>query len=227
MFLASSCAIAATAPPEASSTPAPCPVASSDPATCILVLGDSIASGEGAAGPDRWPARLEAALRQDLPGRNIIVSNWAQAGSQVDLLETRVAELPLESYEVAIVITGLNDTAVRSVDAWAPRYSAAIDKLEDAGLTVVFGTAPPAFEGGVFTDTYASVAEELRDIAGTRPMLDLERHWRELGVGRAGDYYVDHIHQNAAGQALIAEQARSILRVILERAAQAPQRLRP
>jgi lysophospholipase L1-like esterase len=214
MLLVSSCATASTATPAASATPVPCG-GSSDDTTCVLVLGDSIAAGEGAAGVDRWPARLEALLRQDLPERNVMVSNWAQGGSQINLLESRVAELPLGSYDVAIVITGLNDTTVRPLDEWSPRYQAAIEKLESAGLTVVIGTAPPAFEGGVFTDRFAAVADELRVIAGTRPMLDLEKDWRELGAETAGGYYVDVLHQNAAGQAVIAERARSVLDEIL------------
>ena len=144
-----------------------------------------------------------------------MVSNWAQAGSQIDLLESRVAELPLGSYDVAIVITGLNDTSVRPLAAWSPRYQAAIEQLEDAGLTVVIGTAPPALEGGVLTDRFAAVADELRAIAGTRPMLDLENDWRALGVDTAAGYYHDELHQNAAGQAAIAERARAVLTPIL------------
>ena len=215
MLLVSSCATASTATPTASATPAPCGGSSND-STCVLVLGDSIAAGEGAAGVDRWPARLEALLRQDLPGRDVMVSNWAQGGSQINLLESRVTELPLGSYAVAIVITGLNDTTVRPLDEWSPRYEAAIEKLEDAGLTVVIGTAPPAFEDGAFANTFVPVAERLREIAGTRPMLDLEQEWRDLGAATAGSYYVDQLHQNAAGQAVIAERARAILAPILE-----------
>jgi hypothetical protein len=94
---------------------------------------------------DHWPARLEALLREDFPGRDVMVSNRAQGGSQVHLLESRVAELPLGSYDVAIVITGLNDTTVRPLDAWSPRYTAAIEQLKDAGLIVVIGTAPKAY----------------------------------------------------------------------------------
>ena len=215
MLLVSSCATASTATPTASATPAPCR-GTSDDTTCILVLGDSIAAGEGAAGVDRWPSRLEALLRQDLPGRDVMVSNWAQGGSQINLLEDRVAELPLGSYDVAIVITGLNDASVRPLDEWSPRYRAAIEQLEDAGLAVVIGTAPPALEGGAFTERFAAVADALRTIAGTRPMLDLDQEWRALGVGTAGGYYVDAIHQNAAGQAVIAERAREVLVPILE-----------
>jgi peptidoglycan/LPS O-acetylase OafA/YrhL/lysophospholipase L1-like esterase len=215
MFLVSSCASAPPATPTASATPVPCGGSSND-STCVLVLGDSIAAGEGAAGVDRWPARLEALLRQDLPGRHVLVSNWAQGGSQINLLESRVAELPLGSYAVAIVITGLNDTNVRPLDEWSPRYEAAIKKLEDAGLTVVIGTSPPALEGGVFTDRFKAVAEALRAIAGTRPMLDLEKDWRDLGVPTAAGYYLDEVHQNAAGQAVIAERARAVVAPILE-----------
>ena len=55
---------------------------------------------------------------------------------------------------------------------------------------VVIGTAPPTFEGGIFTDRFAAVAEELRTIAGDRPMLDIAKDWQDLGVDTAGDYYI-------------------------------------
>ena len=216
LLLVASCAAPPTATP-ASPPPAPCPRAAGDSTTCILVLGDSIAAGDGAAPGDRWPAQLEVLLRQAAPDHDVVVSNWAHGGSEIDLLERRVAELPLDSYEVAIVITGVNDTVNRGVDEWAPRYAAAIDRLEAAGVTVVIGTAPPTFEGGVFTDQFAAVAERLRTIAGDRPMLDIAKEWKDLGVDGAGSYYLDMIHPNAAGQALIARRAKTILDGILPR----------
>jgi lysophospholipase L1-like esterase len=217
MSIASACAPASSpSAVESSPTAGPCPASTGKPTNCILVLGDSIASGEGATGSDRWPDKLETLLRTDFPDRTVIVSNLAQAGSQVELLERQVGELPLEPYDVAIVISGVNDTSTRRIDQWAPRYADVIDALEDAGLAVVIGTAPPTFEGGVLTDRFAQVAAELRTIAGDRPMLDLAKDWLGLGVDTAGDYYQDEVHQNAAGQAVIAEKARSIVGAILE-----------
>jgi lysophospholipase L1-like esterase len=229
MLLVASCSLASTAPivtpaPSVapSPTPEPCPRSPDDETTCIVVLGDSIASGDGAADdPDRWPARLEALLHE-VPERDIVVSNWAHGGSKIDLLERRVAELPLQSYRVAIVITGVNDTADRTVGEWAPRYAAAISKLEEAGLTVVIGTAPPTYESGVFTDRFAAVAEELRKIAGDRPMLDIAKDWQDLGVDTAGPYYIDLIHQNSLGQAAMAEKARSVVESILASSSEVP-----
>ena len=216
LAMVASCAPASTPTAVPSATPAPCLAASGDTTTCILVLGDSIAAGEGAAGFDRWPGRLQTLLRSDFPERDIVVSNWAQEASQVDLLETRVDELPLEAYEVAIVISGVNDTAARRIDEWAPRYTAAIEELEGAGVTVVIGTAPPTLEGGVFTDRFERVAEELRVIAGERRMLDIDQAWHDLGVGTAKSYYVDVLHPNVAGQAVIADMARAVVAEILE-----------
>jgi lysophospholipase L1-like esterase len=223
MSIASACA-PASSPAATASSPAAglCRASTREPTTCILVLGDSIASGEGATGSDRWPARLETLLRTDVPERTVIVSNLAQAGSQVDLLERQAAELPLEPYDVAIVISGVNDTNTRRIDQWAPRYANVIDALEDAGLTVVIGTAPPTLEGGVFTDRFAEVAEELRTIAGDRPMLDLAQEWLDIGIDTAGDYYQDDIHQNAAGQAAIAERARVVVGAILQAIVETP-----
>ena len=216
MSVVSACA-PATSPADLTSSPTagPCP-SSGEPTSCILVLGDSIASGEGATGSDRWPARLEALLRTNFPERTVTVSNLAQAGSQVDLLERQVAALPLEPYDVAIVISGINDASTRTIDQWAPRYAAVIEALEDAGLTVVIGTAPPTLEDGAYTDRFPEVAAELRMIAGDGPMLDLAKDWLDLGVDTAGDYYKDEIHQNAAGQALIAEKARVVVGAILD-----------
>jgi hypothetical protein len=63
---------------------------------------------------DSWPARLEAHLRQDLLGRDVVASNRAQGDSQVHLLASRVAELPVGSREVAIVLTGVKTRRFRS-----------------------------------------------------------------------------------------------------------------
>ena len=56
-------------------------------------------------------------------------------------------------------------------------------------------------------------------------MLDIAKEWKDLGVDGAGSYYLDMIHPNAAGQALIAQRAKAILDEILPRSVVEPEEL--
>jgi lysophospholipase L1-like esterase len=185
----------------------------SDPLT-ILVLGDSIAAGHPLQAPDRWSDVLERTLRVAQPARAIEVRNAARNAAKVDALESSIAAEPdLSRFGIAIVIEGVNDVGITPLDDWAGRYRTAVETLEARGVTVVVGTAPPAFAPGEFFDTYDRVATTLRTIAEERgrPILDIDRDWRDLGPAAVEGFYVDIIHQNVAGQAVIADLAGSLL----------------
>ena len=177
------------------------------------MLGDSIAAGHPLHAPDRWSDKLQANLRLARPARLIAIRNLAKAGSKVDFLTSSIsAEPDLPSYRYAIVIEGVNDIVATTLDDWARRYRLAIENLEASGIRVVIGTAPPAIAGGEFLDTYDQVAMTLRTIAAecSRSLLDVERHWRDLGAAAVKGFYVDIIHQNGAGQAEMADLAASL-----------------
>jgi lysophospholipase L1-like esterase len=180
---------------------------------CILILGDSIAAGVPIAGDGRWWPHLRSLLAAALPGRTVAIDSWAVPGSQVAVLESAARDQPeVGTYDLAIVIEGVNDAHVLSAESWRPRYQAAITDLEAKGLIVVIGAPPPSFENGAFGTRFDAIAAAVRVVSATgRPLLDIAARWRADGAGRAGAYYADAIHQSAAGQDLMAMMAFDIV----------------
>jgi lysophospholipase L1-like esterase len=190
-----------------------CQAAREPTALCIVILGDSIASGVPLNGDDRWWVQLGSLLSAALPDRRVVVESWAVPGSRVDLLESVAHDQPaLDSYDLAIVIEGVNDEVALPLDVWRLRYEAAIAAIERSGLVVVLGTPPPSFENGAFATRYDPTAAALREIAaGRRPLLDIAARWHADGAVVAAAYYADLIHQGAIGQQLMAEMARDVV----------------
>ena len=183
-------------------------------ALCILILGDSIGVGVPVEGDDRWWIRLRNGLAKDLPGRAVEIDNWAVSGSRVDVLESAARDQPdLITYDIAIVIEGVNDLNDVTVDEWRPHYAAAIAALEAKGLIAILATPPPDFANATFGTRYDGTAAAIRDLAasGSRPLLDLAARWRSDGAERAATYYVDFIHQGVAGQKVMAAMAREVV----------------
>lgn len=222
MFIAASvlAGCGATSPSQDAPTPLPrqagCQATAED-RLCVLVLGDSIASGVPLEGDDRWWVRLEATLGAALPNRRVVVDSWAVPGSRVEVLESAARDQPaLETYDVAIVIEGVNDESITPLDVWRGRYEAAIDAIEGRGLIVVVGTPPPSFENGAFATRYDSTAEALREVADGRQLLDIAARWRADGATVAAAYYSDLIHQGEAGQQIMADMALPVVLKAIE-----------
>ena len=212
--------VATLAPP---STPLPLQAgcAAKEPAPlCILILGDSIAAGAPLEGEARWWRQLEAQLAAALPRRTVVVDSWAVSGSQVDLLESAARDQPgLGSYDFAIVIEGVNDEVVLPTDAWRARYEAAVSAIEAKGPAVMVATPPPNLDNGRLGTRYDAVAQAIRSVAsGQRPLLDIAARWTTDGSTTASTYYVDAIHQSAAGQSAMAALARDAVLEALGRA---------
>jgi len=190
-----------------------CPDAETTGSLCIVVLGDSIAYGTPLEGTDRWPTQLERLLEARYPGRAVTVANWAVPGSRVDvLLAAATRQASLTTFDVAIVIEGVNDFAWTPLETWRAEYQSAISAMESRGLKVVIGTPPPTLIDGQFTPQYEPTTNALREIAGTkRPMLDIGARWRQVGASTAAAYYSDLIHQGPAGQELMAQMARDVV----------------
>lgn len=227
VFLLTACAT--TVPtPQAPPTPLPrqagCAITAMPDSLCILILGDSIAEGVPIAGDARWWPRLRALLDAALPGRPIAIDNWAVSGSQVAVLESAARDqLEVGTYDLAIVIEGVNDEHVMSADSWRPRYETAIAALEAKGLTVIVAAPPPNYENGAFGTRYDAVAAAVRDVASRgRPLFDIAARWHADGPEVAGTYYVDLIHQGMTGQVLMATMARDVVFEALRVATLAP-----
>ncbi len=209
--------VAACSPPAAAVDPGPTPIprqdgcsAPSADALCVLIVGDSLAYGAPLTGANRWGPQLRELLRSALPDRRVEVDNWGVSGAQIHVLESAARDQPaLGSYDVAIVIEGVNDAHLLTIDVWRERYEAAIESLEASGLVVIVTTPPPRFERGAFDPRYDGVAAAVREVAGPgRPLLDLASRWRADGAARAAAYYDDAIHPGVDGQKLMAKMAR-------------------
>jgi lysophospholipase L1-like esterase len=197
------------APPPTPLPPqAECEAAHSERHLCILILGDSIADGTPLTGDDRWWVRLESKLSESLPDRDVIVDSWAVPGSRVDVLQSAAEQASLPSYDLALVIEGVNDAAATPLDEWQRRYARAIETLERRGLHVILATPPPTLVDGAFTERYEPTTKAIRQVAGRHlPLVDIAEEWRSDGAAVAGSYYADLIHQSAAGQARMADLA--------------------
>lgn len=205
--------------PSVNALPTPLPrqpgCAAGDPdSLCIVVLGDSIGVGVPVEGEDRWWPRLRKLLETGAPGRTVQIDNWAVSGSQIDVLESAARDQPeLATYDLAIVVEGVNDVASRTTEAWQPRYAAAVAAMEAKGVHVIVTAPPPSFEDGAFGPRYDATAAAVREVAASGPiaskrtLLDLATRWRSDGPVTAAPYYVDSIHQALAGQIVMAEMA--------------------
>jgi lysophospholipase L1-like esterase len=200
-------------PPQRACAAHPDPSATDRGHLCIVILGDSIGVGVPLEGDDRWWVRMRAALTAALPDRHVVVDDWAVSGSRVDVLEAVARDQSaLDSYDIAIVIEGVNDQPVSTIADWQPRYGAAVAAIERRGPIVIVTTPPPGFEDGAFITRYDATAAAIREVAGDhRPLLDLATRWRADGPTVAAAYYVDIIHQSAAGQAVMAEMAGKVV----------------
>ena len=190
-----------------------CPLSSESNPLCIVVLGDSIAAGVPLEGDERWWMRMEDALAAALPNRPVAVANWAVPRSRLDVLESATTDQPaLDSFDIAIVLEGVNDVGRTPVDAWAKGYEAAVERMEARGLTVVVATPPPNFEDGAIQHRHDEIDDAVRAMTSHhRPLLDIAARFMADGNGTAGSYYVGNLHQGDAGQRVIADMATSIV----------------
>ena len=175
----------------------------------ILVLGDSIAAADPVPVEGRWSAQLETLWPSESPGFAASVINRAQGGSEVDLLEREAESLQLDQFDIVFVMSGVNDIESRPIAVWRSRYGAVVEQLRQGGVTVVVGTPPPEYINGVYTDRYLPIVEALREIAVGGPILDLDRHWRQMV--EPGAFHLDWIHPNEPAQAVTARLAADIV----------------
>jgi lysophospholipase L1-like esterase len=209
---------AAPASPTARPSHTGCVDPAAGDAVCIVIVGDSLGVGAPLTGADRWWIRLQGALDAAVPGKRVRIDNWAVSGSQIDLLEWFAEDrASLSTYDIAIVIEGVNDARVSMpVEAWRPRYHRAVAAIAASGPSVVLMTPPPVFAGGQFGPSYDATIGAIRAVAGDGPLIDLAARWREDGTTRAAAYYVDEIHQSAAGQAVMAQLALPVVLAAIE-----------
>jgi lysophospholipase L1-like esterase len=185
-----------------------CAVSSEPAPLCVLVLGDSTAAGVPLTGSARWWERLDRRLVAALPDRQVEVDSWAVPSSRIDVLESAATtQAGLDSYDVAIILEGVNDVGHTGTDEWASRYERAVEALESRGLRVILTTPIPNFEAGAIQTRHDAIDDAVRRLERPdRPVLDVAARFRAAGRD-AATYYSDNLHQSVAGQAVIAEMA--------------------
>ena len=207
---AASCAAQPTGYPPPTPLPAQpsCAIETEPAPLCVLVLGDSTAAGVPLTGSARWWEQLDRQLVAGLPGRQVEVDSWAVPSSRIDVLESAATtQAGLGSYDVAIILEGVNDVDHTGTDEWASRYARAVEALESHGLRVIMTTPIPNFEAGAIQTRHDAIDEAVRRLARPdRPVLDVAARFRAAGPDVA-TFYSDNLHQSAAGQAVIAQMA--------------------
>jgi acyl-CoA thioesterase I len=176
----------------------------------IVALGDSLTAGPGVAENETYPAQLQALLRERT-GINHTVMNAGVGGELSAGTRARINNVLAQNPDIVIVETGVNDilqgvptnTTIENLDA-------IISELQTNNVTVILaGMEAYGSYGGYtiqITTMYPSIAERhhvklipffLAGVAGV-PELNLP----------------DHVHPNAAGYRIIAEQ--NVLPVVEE-----------
>ncbi len=127
----------------------------------LLVLGDSIAAGLGAARPrDTLGAQLARKVGKRID-RSVRLHTAAVVGSESSVLRAQLSGLP-DGYrpDVAVIVVGGNDITHRVKHSESVRHLAeAITALRERGCEVVVGTCPDL-------SALAAVPQPLRALAG-------------------------------------------------------------
>jgi len=110
----------------------------------LLLLGDSIAAGLGAAQPsETLGARLAKGVSR-ATGRAVELRTVAVVGAESAMLAEQLTRLPAsDAGDVAVIVVGGNDVTHRvPVETSVRRLGEAITELQRRGAVVVVGTCP-------------------------------------------------------------------------------------
>jgi lysophospholipase L1-like esterase len=180
----------------------------------LVVLGDSLAYGTGAARPDdTLGARMARVL--DRVGYAAEVHVAAVPGAVSGELAAQVREVLPFDPDVALVLVGANDLA-RSVPAEqsATALATAVQDLRCAGITVVVAPAPdlscvPGVPPALRSTLRAACAELQRRQAGAAEatgaiVAPVARQLADAFANEPELFSADHFHPSSAGYARIA-----------------------
>ncbi len=186
----------------------------------IVALGSSSTAGAGSSRPWRaYPARLEALLRDALPGRAITVMNRGAGGEDVVHMIGRMeADVIAESPDLVVWQVGAN-AALRGMDPerFRAHLLAGLARLRLAGIDVVLmdNQRAPRIAARPGHGIYDQI---LAEAAASQPGVALFSRGRMmdqlagLGVPNESLLASDGLHHNDRGYACIAEAlARSLV----------------
>ena len=178
----------------------------------LLLLGDSIAAGLGAAKPKHTLGAQLARRTARETHRAVRLYTGAYVGSETSMLRAQLAALPAGYRpDVAVIVVGGNDVTHRVRTAESVRHlREAVTSLQDLGTAVVVGTCPDL---GALT----AVPQPLRTLArvASRQLANAQRDL-VLGLGErvvslahvVGPFFVtqpeemfavDRFHPSSAG----------------------------
>lgn len=158
-----------------------------DPGTLrVLALGDSQTFGNGLAGPDTWPGRLEHELREEPDDPSWEVLNGGLPATDTWQHEVMLARLA-RSYDFDAVVLGfyINDvTRVYRPGTTSERTNTQSKRL----VYVLKRSALFAFIGRTYSRLTASQwrAEREQSILTGTPQMGVEEAWRQVEESLAG-----------------------------------------
>lgn len=168
----------------------------------ILVFGDSLTAGYGLSGRDSFPSRLEAALRDVVPGIRVI--NGGVSGDTTAGGLARLDWLMRDTPDLVIVELGAND-ALRGHDPVATRRNldAIIGQILARGARVLLaGMRAPPNMGAKFSNEFNALFPDL----ARRHKIAFYRFFLDGVAGIPALNLDDGMHPNARGIALIVER---------------------
>ncbi len=127
----------------------------------LAALGDSLTAGWGLPAGDAFPARLEAALRQQ--GYDVAIANFGVSGDTTAGGLARVDGVVAERPDGALVELGANDM-LRGLDPDAARANldAILSRLKAAGIPVLLcGMRAPRNYGQDYAQAFDAIYAEL------------------------------------------------------------------
>jgi acyl-CoA thioesterase-1 len=185
----------------------------SSPVKRILVLGDSLSAGFGLSSKQAYPALLTDKLR-DVGLENFEITNASQSGGTTAGGLQRLPAHLKRKIDIFILELGIND-AFRGVPIAQIRNNlqAIIDRVKAKNPTVrviVAGMQLPNYSEDDYVFAFGNIYADL----ATKNNAKLIPYLLE-GVG--GDPNLnqpDHVHPNAAGQKILAENVWRVLEPI-------------
>jgi acyl-CoA thioesterase-1 len=180
-------------------------------AATILVFGDSLTAGYGLSGRDSFPSRLEAALRDVVPGIRVI--NGGVSGDTTAGGLARLDWLMRDKPDLVIVELGAND-ALRGHDPAATRRNldAIIVQILARGARVLLaGMRAPPNMGAEFANEFNALFPDL----ARRHKIAFYRFFLDGVAGIPALNLDDGMHPNARGIALIVQRMVPIIKAAL------------
>ncbi|WP_161993809.1 SGNH/GDSL hydrolase family protein [Muricoccus nepalensis] len=178
----------------------------------ILAFGSSSTEGFAASGPGAtYPARLEARLREALPGRPIAVLNRGRGGEEVQEMMLRLKRDVLDAAPTLVVWQVGSNAVLRGVppETYRARVEAGLDQLRAAGIEVILMDGQEAPRMEALPEAKARIEALTADIARDRgvPLFArgaLMRGWRQDGVPDTAVIGPDGLHHTDFGYDCVA-----------------------